>query len=306
MRIGIFAGVGELAVDEKLRQFEKAEAAGFSSAWIPGIHSHEAMMMAALAGQRTSRIEIGTFVLPTYPRHPIVMAQQALTASAASGGRFVLGVGLSHRVVIEDAYGLDFSKPIGHMREYLSVLNGLLDGVAVNFKGTDYSVASQLALPGASRPAVVVAALQPKMLRLAGELADGTAIWMGGRRYLEETAVPLITDAANAAGRPAPRIIAGFPVAVTHEVEAARLAAHEQFKGYADIPSYGAILEMARMQPADIAVVGTEDQVDDRLTELAAVGVTDFNAFPLPIDSDPDSRSRTIAYLSARSRESGA
>lgn len=300
MRIGVFAGVGDVTVGEKLAQFEKAEAAGFATAWIPGIHSHEAVITSAVAGQRTARIEIGTFVVPSYPRHPIVMAQQALTANAFCGGRFVLGLGLSHRMVIEDAYGLDFSKPVRHMREYLTVLNGLLDGEAVSHRGEEYRVTSQLALKDAPRPQVVVAALQPKMLRLAGELADGTAIWMGGQRYLEETAVPTITHAARAAGRPAPRVVAGFPVAVTHEVEAARLAAHAQFAGYADIPSYGAILRMAGMSPADVAIIGNEDQVDAALDGLAAIGVTDFNAFPLPVEGDREAVSRTRAFLASR------
>ena len=298
MRIGVFAAVGPISIEQKIEQIRRAEDSGFDTAWIPGGgSSDDTIMIAAAAGHETSRIEIGTFVVPTYPRHPMVMAQQTQTAVAMCGGSFTLGIGLSHRVVIEDSLGLDFSRPIRHMREYLSVLMPLLAGQPVDFKGEEYRVVGQLPEPERPRPQVVVAALGPQMLRLTGRLADGTAIWMGGRKYLEHTAVPLITKAAAEAGRPAPRVIAGFPVAVTNELEAARLGVHAQFQGYGDIPSYRAILEVEGAEPADMLIAGDAASVRRQLAQLEAIGVTDFNAYPVPVDGDPDAVRRTYELL---------
>src|SRR5574341_2645230 len=226
MNIGLNAGLGRNAtLNDLVAQIEKAEADGFPSAWVANISSHDALMLLALAGRQTKKIELGTAVVPTFPRHPIALAQQALTAQAASGNRLVLGIGLSHRVSIEDRLGLEFVKPILHMREYLSVLNSVLTGQPAEFRSEQYRVKTQLTVPGATPPAILVAALGPQMLKLAGTLANGTITWMGGRKYLAETAVPRITQAAREAGRPSPRIVAGLPIAVTNKPDAARATA---------------------------------------------------------------------------------
>ena len=299
--IGIGEGVGEGgALNELLARIQQAEADGFASAWMANIFGFDAITALALAGRETSRIELGTFVVPTYPRHPAALAQQSLTASLAAGGRFTLGIGLSHKVVIENMFGLDYSKPFTHMRDYLAVLNPLLRQEAVRHSGPDYRVAAQINVPGAAAPPLLVAALGPRMLRLAGEAADGTAVWMGGPAYLEKTAVPAITAAARKAGRPAPRIAAGFPIAVTAKVDGAREAAAKTFAVYGQLPSYRAILDIeGAADPSSIAIVGDEATVEEQLRHLASIGVTDFNASPFNVPSDSSAKERTYELLKA-------
>jgi 5,10-methylenetetrahydromethanopterin reductase len=306
MRIGIGVGAGtgeDGMIDALLGQFQRAESDGFQFAAMANIFSHDAITTLALAGRVTEKIELGTFVVPTYPRHPTAIAQQALTAAAATNGRFILGIGLSHKVVIEDMFGLDYSKPVRHMREYLSVLNPLLDGEAVRFQGEEYRVAAQIAVPGAPRPPVIVAALGPQMLRLAGKMADGTATWMGGQKYLAETAVPLISQAAAEAGRPAPRIISGFPIALTNKREEAKAAASQVFAVYGQLPSYRAVLDVEGAKDAsEIAIIGDEAELERGIRDLAEAGVTDFNASPYPVAGDSGVTTRTREFLAQLAR----
>jgi len=303
MKIGIGIGdaVGSVGgIDALLAQFTKAEADGFDSAWVANIFGVDAIMLCALAGRVTTSIELATGVVPTYPRHPTAIAQQALTASLASGGRFTLGIGLSHKVVIENMFGLDYSKPIRHMREYLSVLNPLLQGKAAAFSGEEYRVAAAITVPGATPPPVLVAALGPQMLKLAGRMADGTVTWMGGPKYLADTAIPAIRAAAAAAGRPAPRIASGFPIAVTSKVDEARASASKVFAVYGQLPSYRAVLDVEGAADASsVAILGDEAEVERQVRHLAEIGVTDFNASPFPVDGDPDASKRTYALLAA-------
>lgn len=298
LEIGLAAGdIGDL--DQTLTTFQRAEAAGFDAAWAVNTFSYDAITLIALAGRVTSSIELGTFVVPTYPRHPVALAQQALTASAATSGRFTLGIGLSHKVVIENMLGLDYSKPVRHMREYLSVLAPLLEGGPVAFRGEEYRVMARVSVPGATKPPLIVAALGPQMLKLAGAMADGTATWMGGPKYLRETAIPLIRAAATAAGRPSPRIVAGFPVAVTGKTAEAREAAAKVFAAYGTLPSYRSVLDVEGAPgPADIAIIGDEAEVEAQLRQLAADGVTDTNASLFPIEGDAAARERTFELLS--------
>lgn len=306
MRIGIGLGAtpgSDGTLDEMIRRVQQAEADGFHSVWVSNIFGVDAVTFLALAGRETKSIELGTFVVPTYPRHPMALAQQALTAAAASGNRFILGIGLSHRVVIEDMLGLDYSKPVRHMREYLSVLMPLLEGRETRFQGEEFRVALQLQVPGARRPPVLVAALGPQMLRLAGTMADGTAVWMGGPRYLAGTAVPAIRAAAAQAGRPAPRVVAGFPCAVSGDAAAARAAAAKVFAIYGQLPSYRAVLDVEGVAGgADIAIVGSEAEVRQQIRGLAAAGVTDFNASLYRVEGDPQAIARSYALLAEIAR----
>jgi F420-dependent oxidoreductase-like protein len=297
--LGIGAGIGEDGdIGQMLAAFERAEAAGFQAAWMPNIFGFDAVMMLALAGRVTDKLELGTFVVPTYPRHPVALAQQALTASAATGGRFTLGIGLSHKVVIENVLGLDYSKPVRHMREYLSVLTPLVRGGQVMYRGEEFRVAARVTVPGAPVPPVIVAALGPQMLKLAGRMADGTATWMGGSMYLRETAIPTIRAAAAEAGRPAPRIVSGFPIAVTQRVDEAREAAAKVFANYGALPSYRAVLDIEGAPgPADIAIIGSAAEVEAQVRQLAADGVTDFNASVFPVAGDAGASQRTCELL---------
>ena len=301
MRIGIGVGAGagdEGSISSMIKQVQRAEESGFDAVWVANIFGIDAIMFLALAGRETSKIELGTFVVPTYPRHPTALAQQALTAAEASGNRFTLGIGLSHKVVIENMFGMDYSKPIRHTREYLSVLMPLLEGKQVSFQGEEFRVNAQISVPGAKKPPVMVAALGPQMLKLAGKMADGTATWMGGPKYLAETAVPAITSAATEAGRPAPRIVSGFPIAVTDKVEAARDSASKLFAVYGTLPSYRAVLDIEGAADASsVAIVGSAAEVESQVRALAAAGVTDFNASAYPVEGDPNAIARTFELL---------
>src|SRR5919199_2811431 len=276
MKIGLFAGFTSGGIGALVDELVRAEELGLQSAWLPNIRGYDALTVLALAGQRTSRIELGTNVVPTYPRHPSALAQQALTAQAAAGGRLLLGIGLSHRVTMEQALGFDWSRPIRHMREYLSALRPLLAQEPTSFAGEEFRIGGyQLTVPDATPPPVLVAALGPQMLRLAGRLADGTAIWMGGPRYLAEHAVPTIAAAAREAGRPAPRVLASLPVCVTERGAAVRQAAARAFARYGELPSYRAILDReGAAGPADVSLIGDEQAVSRGLRGLPDSGGT--------------------------------
>lgn len=277
MRIGLFGGEGSLqaAVDGA----RSAEADGFDSFWLPQIFGADAMSMLTVVGREVPRIELGTAVVPTFPRHPIVMAAQALTVSAASGGRFTLGIGLSHQMVIEQMFGYAFEQPARHMREYLEALGPLLAGQPVSVSGETVTARATLDVPDASPVPVLVAALGPRMLDLAARLAAGTVTWMTGPRTLAEHTVPTITAAADAAGMPAPRVVAALPVAVTDDPEAARERAAAIFQVYGMLPSYRAMLDREGASgPADVALVGTAAEVRAGLDAMRDAGVTDFVA----------------------------
>ncbi|MBI5879565.1 MAG: TIGR03564 family F420-dependent LLM class oxidoreductase [Chloroflexi bacterium] len=297
MRIGLnFGGTGKGLAD-LLARFVQAETDGYHTAWTSSA-GYDPLMLLALVGHQTKTIELGTAVVPTFPRHPVALAQQALTVQAASGNRFTLGIGLSHRVSMEERLGIDFSKPVRHMREYLSVLNGVLTGQPTQFSGQVYRVNTQLAVPNVKAPSVIVAALGEQMLKLAGRMADGTITWMGGPKYLATVAIPVITKAAREAGRPAPRIVAGFPVAVTNHPEAAKAAVAQTYANYANLPSYRHILEIEGAADVTLAaVIGDETQVEAQLKRLADSGVTDFNASLFGVKEDPGTAGRTHGFL---------
>ena len=273
-----------------VEQIVRAEQMGFRSVWAPNVRGNDALTVLALAGTRTTTIELGTFVVPTYPRHPAALAQQALTTNALASGRLALGIGLSHRVTMETMLGFDWDHPIRHLREYLACLQPLLRGEATVFRGEEYRIDGySIAIPGATPPALLVAALGPQMLRLAGRLTDGTAIWMGGPTYLRDYAVPTITVAASEAGRPAPRILAGLPVCVTSRVDEARELANKAFERYGQLPSYRAVLDKeGAVGPADVALIGSAAEVRAGIAALAEAGATDLAAavFALP-GADP-------------------
>lgn len=299
LMLGEAAGSGEL--DTVLNSVKQAEADGFAAAWFANIFGIDAITVCALAGRETSRIELGTAVVPTFPRHPIAMAQQAMTAQAAAKGRFTLGIGLSHQVVIEGMLGFSFAKPYTHMKEYVSVLAPLIREGAVSFAGSEYRVNANLKVPGASPCPILLAALAPKMLALAGSVADGTITWMTGPKTLREHTIPSIQAAAASAGRPAPRVVVGLPICVTKDTAAAREVAANAFSVYGFLPSYRAMLDReGAAGPADVAIVGDEDGVNEQLDRLEAAGVTDFCAAMFPVGDPAESIGRTRAVLKKR------
>src|SRR3954469_8374770 len=237
MRIGLFIAEAAVVGSDVATVVENAcwaENHGFATAWVPHIPwSLDGLTSLALAGQVTERIELGSAVMPTWSRHPYAMAQQALTTQAAVGGRLRLGLGPSHAEWVANAYGESYDRPIRHVREYLSVLESAFAHRGhVEFVGETYRSTSVLDVPGAVDVPIFLAALGPAMLRLAGERTKGTITWMGDERAHAEHVVPRITAAAQAAGRCAPRIVAGLPVAVCDDIDAGREAAARQFAIY--------------------------------------------------------------------------
>ena len=306
MKIGI--GIGELAgapadLNGIIAQAKRAEADGFASGWFASIFGFDAIMLAALCARETTRIELGTAVVPTFPRHPIAMAQQAMTAQAMAGGRFTLGIGLSHQVVIETMLGMSFAKPFTHMKEYLAVLVPLMRTGSAMHQGSEYRVAASLNVPGGQRCQILVAALAPKMLALTGAEADGTITWMTGPKTIREYTVPRIAEAAAKAGRPAPRIVVGLPVAITKDPAAARRAAAKQFAMYGTLPSYRAMLDReGAAGPADLVIAGDEATVGAELAKLGEAGTTDFLWAPCPVEGDGEAIPRTRAFLAKLAR----
>jgi len=255
----------------------KAVSDGFDSAWMSHIFGLDALTALAVAG-RGHAIELGTGVVPTYPRHPAMLAQQAMTVNAALGGRLTLGIGLSHQIVIENMFGYSFDRPARHMKEYLDILLPASRGEQVDSAGETLKANLRLSTPGAGFP-VLVAALGPRMLELAGTMADGTVLWMTGPRTIAEHIAPTINAAAERAGRERPRIVCTLPVSVTDDPAAARARAEELFEMYGHLPSYRAMLDREGAKgPGDVAVVGDEASVRGQIERLAEVGVTDFVA----------------------------
>jgi F420-dependent oxidoreductase-like protein len=301
MRIGIHtasSGNAANAVDELIGAAQGAADAGLAAFWLPQLFDVDALTALAVIGREVSGIELGTAVVPTYPRHPLVLAGQALTAQAACGNRLTLGIGLSHQVVIEGMFGYSFDKPARHMREYLSILGPLIRGEQVSFHGKMLKAATMapMSVAGAEPCPILVAALAPVMLKLAGQLADGTVTWMVGPKTLANHVAPTITASAAAAGRPAPRLVVGIPVCVTNEPDQAREQAAKTFVIYGQLPSYRAMLDKEGAEgPADVAVVGDEEAVAAQLAEFGDAGATELAA---AIFGSSEERRRTLALLS--------
>lgn len=299
MRIGMMIGEGageSPSMDEVIRRAQRAEEVGLDSGWLAHIFSHDAINLLALAGRETSRIELGTAVVPTYPRHPVVMGQAALTTQAACQGRFTLGIGLSHQMVIEGMFGLPYIRHMAHMRDYLSVLKPVLRGEAVKYQGEEYRANLEVAVPGADPVPLVLAALGPKMLDLCGREAQGTVTWMAGHKALKEHVVPRITAAAQAAGAPAPRVIAGVPMAISHDRQNALEVAAKVFAIYGQLPAYRDMLDRGGAQaPVDMILAGDTSVIKDEVKRLEDIGVTDLCAFVF--HADDTAFERTVDFL---------
>ncbi len=300
MELSIFSGVARSGGFDAVVADAKASAeAGFACYWMSQVvQQAEAMNIIGAAAQHVPNIRFGTSVVPTYPRHPMVMAEQAMTTSLLTGGRFTLGIGLSHQPVVEGMWGYSFHKPLRHAREYLDALMPLLAGDAVSLAGETITARGKLDID-APAPPVLLAALGPQMLRLAGARCAGTITWMTGARTLATLTVPTISEAAAAASRPAPAIVAGFPIWVTDDVEAGRASAAQTFLVYGHLPSYRAMLDHEGLGgPEDLAIIGDEGACAGRLEELAAAGVTQFAASEFA--TNREDRDRTRAFLASR------
>jgi F420-dependent oxidoreductase-like protein len=278
---------------------------GLDSGWMTQVLGLDAMGTLGAVGRDISTIRLGTAVVPIQPRHPAVVAGQALSAQALLDGRFVLGIGVSHRTTIEDVLGLDFSHPVAAMADYLDILLPLLAGERVDVDGQRWSMHGSVVVDtgGAAPPPVLLAALAPRMLELAGRRAAGTVTWMTGPKTIASQVAPRIRDTAASAGRPDPEVVVALPMCVTDDVRAARALAEERFAFYGRLPSYQAVLASeGASSPADVCVIGDRSALSDAVASLQAAGATEVVV--VPFGSEPERR-RTLSALASAAKELG-
>jgi 5,10-methylenetetrahydromethanopterin reductase len=310
MRFGLMVGPERGRYGTKVERLRAdarwAEDAGLDSVWIPQIPDEfDALTAATVIGTETSRIEIGTAVVPVQPRHPVALAQQALSVQAVCQGRLALGLGVSHHWIIDEMLGLPYEHPWQTMRAYLEVLAAALAGPGpVDVENDMFRVHNPLDITDVTPTPVLIAALGPRMLELCGERTQGTILWMADERAIGSHVVPTLTRAAQGAGRPAPRVVAGIPLCLCadDEVDAAvertnRLLAEAEVS-----PNYQKLLEHGDARTVgDILVAGSEAVIEKRLRAYADAGVTDFSVRVVPIGADRDeliaSSKRTRAFL---------
>jgi F420-dependent oxidoreductase-like protein len=296
VRIGVYITEGTSLAD-LTDQARAAADAGADGAFFAQLFSWDAVTAAAVVGARVPGIELGTAIAPTYPRHPLAFAGQVLTAQAATDNRLTLGIGPSHRPIIEGQFGYSFDRPARHVREYLEALLPLLRGEPVAVHGEAVTAVGQVDVPGAATPPVLLAALGPTMLRLAGEHTDGTVTVWVGPRLIEEAIAPAINRAAADAGRGAPRIVAGVVLCVTSRPEeiigqlAAQVAPASQF------PSYRSLLERQGLTSVhETSAIGDEALIAGTVRRYAAAGTTDLL---VSLRGDEAERKRTLMLVTS-------
>jgi F420-dependent oxidoreductase-like protein len=310
VRIGVMVGPERGRYDTKVDRLRAdgrwAEEAGFASVWVPQIPDEfDALTAAALIGAETSRIEVGTAVVPVQTRHPIALAQQALSVQAICDGRLALGLGVSHHWIISEMLGLPYERPIPTLRSHLDVLEVAFAGPGpIDVDNELFEIHNPLDITDRSATPVLLAALGPKMLRLCGERTDGTILWMADERAVESHVVPHLTRAAEQAGRPAPRIVAGIPVCVCDDDQTeVAVARTNRILAEAEVsPNYQRLLDLGNAQTVgDLLAAGSETTVEKRLRSFSDAGVTDLSIRIVPIGDTRDellaSRARTRTYL---------
>ncbi|AGB20658.1 F420-dependent oxidoreductase, MSMEG_4879 family [Mycobacterium sp. JS623] len=302
--VGLLSDTGGSPVDATIKSLALLRDEGFRRVWMAQLpYDPDLLTILAVALHEVDTIEVGSGVVPIQVQHPTSLAQRALTLNAIAGGRFSLGVGMSHKMVTEQMWGISYEKPLRRMREYLDGLLPLLSGQPADAVGETVTTRGSLQIPGAPVPDVYIAALGPQMLKLAGRRTAGTLTWMTGPKTLAEHVSPTLRDAAEEAGRAQSdvRVAASLPVAVTDDVDEARARAAQEFAIYGQLPSYRAMLDREGYAgPEDAAIIGDEKTVSDRLDEVAASGVDEFAA--VTFDPSPEGRARTRALLRTRDR----
>jgi len=296
MRIGIqFDTRGNPNLDSILGEFARAEQEGFQSVWIGQVFDHDILTLMALAGTRTSRIELGTSVVPLPPRHPTALAQQALTTQLATGNRLCLGVGSGHAVILDKKLGLADDHPLGRTREALEVLRPLLRGEYVKYAGDYQRMRVGVPVAGAKAPPVILAALGPRMIELAAELCDGVTVVFASRSFIAQRVTPNLP-----AGH---RIVASVPVAVTDRPDLVKPRIDEYTAPSTGLPAYQRVLQaQGTERMSQVGYIGSEAEVSDGLDAFAEAGVTDLNPIVLDIPEDPGGARRTRDFLAARAR----
>jgi F420-dependent oxidoreductase-like protein len=279
-------------VDDVIAQARRAHEVGVGQIWLAQQFSYDAVSLAGLVGAAVPGLGVGTFVVPINPRHPLVVASLAQTAQAAAHGNFSLGLGLGSHGPEQQAFGISWPNPAGRLREHLEVLAAIFDEGTVDHHGSEFTASPEwpVAVPGGTPVPVYVAAMGPKALRVTGELADGTLPYLAGPRTLEDFIVPTITEAATAAGRPAPKVIAAVPVVISDDVASAKALAAEELAFYEAIPSYAKVIAREGADSAaDLAAVGPADAIRTQLRRYLAAGATDLVLTSLRSDdTDPE------------------
>jgi F420-dependent oxidoreductase-like protein len=300
--VGVDEALGPVTLPQTVERLRAAAEAGFATAWWAQLFNWDALTAIAVAGSQVPGIALGTAVVPTYPRHPMMLASQALTVQAAVGNRLRLGVGPSHQWLIEDRYGYSFERPARHVREYLSALVPLLRGESVSYQGETLRAVGEIRVPGAQPPSVLLSALGPVMLKIAGELTDGTITAWTGPKTIAEHIVPTINRAASAAGRPDPQVIASALVAVTHDPDGTRREISARFGMAGQAPSYRAMLDREGLAGvADLLIAGDEAAVERALRRYADAGATEIVAYAV---GSAEEQGRTFDLLATLARES--
>ncbi len=298
MRVGVLLEPSG-SIERVLSAASSYSDAGFDGVWMSQIFGYDSLTMLALIGSQLPDIELGTAVLPVHPRHPQVLAQQALTVQAAISNRLTLGIGLSHKVVVEDMWGLSYDRPLRYMREYLGVLLPLLRKEVASQTGELVSARTMapIDIENAKAPPVLVAALGSQMLELAGTLAAGTITWMTGTKTVANHIVPSIERASSEAKRPAPRVVVALPVVVTNDLVRAADRIDKLFAIYPNLASYRSMLDKEGANSAsDIALIGSKGQVEEQLQALSDAGATDYIA---AIVGDEGETMETVEFLGA-------
>ncbi|WP_280273349.1 TIGR03564 family F420-dependent LLM class oxidoreductase [Nocardia wallacei] len=293
------------AVDAAVAIGREAAGAGLSSLWFGQGFSHDAVLVSAVVGREVPGIEVGTSAVPISGRHPLLVASQAQTAQAATGGRFMLGLALGTAATTEQVFGTGFARPIARLREFVTVLNSVFDTGTVDFQGETITAANPMpaAVAGAEpRVPILVAAMGPQALRATGELADGTLPFLVSPRALAEHVVAPIERAAARAGRNRPRTVVLVPGVVTADVDRAREAAAEQTAFYDSIPSYTRMIGLSGVsRAADLVVIGDEEHIAARVEEYFAAGATDVVFSQTGLTTSEDQR-RTWRLLGELNR----
>jgi len=289
LRISVFIGEGPsgTGVNGLVDAAIKAEQLEFDGIWYPQLNNVDALTVIGLASNNTSKIQMGTAVIPIFTRHPLVMAQQAMTVQIAASGRLSLGLGLSHKIIMQSSFGLKYENLAQHAMEYLSIINQLNESSSVDFTGQFYRAEWTIALPTFSKFPLFFAALGPKMLDASGKYADGTITWMAGPTVLERDIVPKITRSAQISERPSPKILVGIPIAITNDTEKAIEAVNKQFGFYKKFPSYKRLLDLENTSCiSDVAIIGNKSEVKKKLERYHTAGATEILAMAFPIGED--------------------
>jgi F420-dependent oxidoreductase-like protein len=287
-------------IDATVRLAREAATAGLRSAWFGQTFGADSPQLAAIVGREVPDLHVGTSAIPVFGRHPLVVSSQAQTAQAATHGRYHLGLALGTKLLTESGFGIPFERPIARLREFLVALRQLTETGAADFHGELLTATTPIParVPGAEAGVpLLVAAMGPQALRASGELADGILPYLAGPRALAEHIVPAVTAAAEAAGRPAPRIVALVSGVVTDDVDSVREKAVQQLAFYEQIPSYARVIELSGgKRAADVAVIGDEETVAAEIQRYRDAGATEVVFSGTDIAGDADRR-RTWALL---------